>query len=96
MSEQVKYKLRGLALWGAFGVYPVAAWLMAMLIVNAQAEATQGTVINGDTLLPLGLVGSALWLTWRAGNEFRGLKDEVRQMKERITTVENDCKARHK
>lgn len=95
MSEQVKHKLRGLALWGAFGVYPVAAWIMALLLVNAQAGDTSPTVVNGDTLLPIGMVGTALWLTWRAGNEFRGLKDEVRSLHNRMDCVEKNCKDRH-
>lgn len=85
MSERMRRGIVRVKLLGLIGSVPAAAYIVGVLLVQAvSADTGAGSVVNGDTLLPLGLVAVGIGVIWRAATSFQRMADKVDSLEGRL------------
>jgi hypothetical protein len=87
MSERTRKRLRSIGAWWALSAVPVALYAVGLLVVGASAAEPQHTTIDGDTLLPLGLVAAGIGAVFYAGKQYQRLCDRLDAVEKKLERI---------
>jgi hypothetical protein len=79
-----------------FGCIPAAMYSFGLLCVSAYGDAGVPSKVDGNTLLPLGLVAAGLSIAVWVGRQYQSFSDRLDAVEKELRTrpcIKDDCAA---